>query len=456
MGAALHHKPSPPSCSRTPDWQCSANGLLTGLRRGGSLASSAFPGRSLGASLVLLFGCLVLVGCAPADHDPPPQPKSPAPARSEPPAPLGLRGAFHWQFPHDQRGIDDVTMVRAAIAAVDDNVFVPLAGGPGRNGVACLDAAAPPKNPPAARWVYKTPNPVVISPAATRELLLLVDGERGESSRHLHAVRIADQQRQWQVAVADHASGWFCVVQNRVVIEDQPGLLHAMDFQGKTLWRVQVGPLSHPLAADGETTPGRVANGSRICLVVNRPHAGSASTTKSLLVHDAKTGNRESERAVFGTRFTPIFLDEHVFIGEEKGPRILNASGGASPLPVDSVASEFGSSEHLLAFADANGTVNVLDVRMVRVVARFPGAAPGYPPLIQGDELVFIGDDGIYRGAISVPDAPAELWADLSWLGKPATPAVAYRGCLYMGVPRWGLVRFGSTSLTPQPESPSE
>ena len=101
-------------------------------------------------------------------------------------------GVFQWQFPHDQRGVEDVTMVRAPVATSGSLVFVPLAGGPSRNGVAAIDAAASAESSPPALWVVKTRNPVLISPAATEDLGFFGDGQGGVEERYLEEVGVED------------------------------------------------------------------------------------------------------------------------------------------------------------------------------------------------------------------------------------------------------------------------
>ena len=167
-------------------------------------------------------------------------------------------------------------------------------------------------------------------------------------------------------------------------------------------------------------------------------------------IHLLATGNGDpiARRSIEGNiTADPVLLGDRLFVGTDKALIALDLSD-KHPLRISrtvntQVAGEIAFSETHLAFASGDGMICAIDRQSLEIVAEFPGGQPVYAPLISEERLLWIGADGLYQASLSAPDEPPTLWADLSWLGTPATSPVMYRKCLYVGIPKWGLVRFG-------------
>jgi len=386
--------------------------------------------------------------CATAQTSTGTPPSSPQVAQAATLAP-GSQGAFQWQFPHDQRGVDDVTMVQAAIAAQGNHVFVPLAGGAGRNGVACLEADVQTQTSPPAAWVYKTSHPVVNTPAVLGEMLLLVDGRAGDKSRHLQCVRIADQKPAWQVAIEENASGQFGAQAGAIVIQSEHDAIRCLDEEGRLIWQRRIGRLTRPPAL-GE---------SRICLVHSalaedgraRPETdGEHCTLLRRDNGDTLASHPAPDKVVAG----PVMLAGRMWVGTGRGLRAFELERGERvskhPAAERPVRSDFAASDNRLAFLDDRQNVCAIDVRAEGDVAVLTGGHGNLAPCIVGNSLVWSGEDAIWLADLAAPGSPPRVWADLSWLGAPATSPVWHRGRLYLGVPRWGLVSFGVAGPAPK------
>jgi len=352
-------------------------------------------------------------------------------------SPLARLGVFQWQYPSDQMGENDAAMVAAPVAVAGDDLLVPLAGREGRRGVACLPADLSEVDTPKPRWVYKTANPVLRSPAVCGDTVFLIDGTPGQGGRSLHAVDRGTGKRRWKTAVAADASGTLCCTPNELFAETEPGRLSRFDLVGTEQWASAVGPTERAPAVIDQLV---------VAAVVEPP---------GLVLMDRPTGRVLWRAALDGRPSTaPLVIEDRVLVGTETrlegrslvdgrplpdwqaGPGTGGGTGVASDLVHDGDSVLFVSADgKLVGVAHQDGT------------GRFEveGARPGVAPLVSRGTVLYVGTESLTAFTPGQQDARPAAWADVSWLGRPAGPMVLSRSNVYMGMAGWGLVRLGAS-----------
>jgi outer membrane protein assembly factor BamB len=350
-------------------------------------------------------------------------------------SPLARLGAFQWQYPTDQMGETDAAMVAAPIAVAGDDLLVPLAGREGRRGVACLPAELTDVDTPKTRWVYKTANLVVRSPAVCGDAVFLIDGEPGQSGRALHAVDRDTGQRRWKTAVGTDAAGTLCCTRDALFVEDEPGELSRFDFDGNKQWTAAVGPTERAPAVSEQFV---------VSAGVKPP---------GLVLLDRPTG-RVLWRVSLGGRPTtaPLVIEDRVLVGTEAaiegrslvdGRPLADWQAGAADVP--GVASDLVLDGDAVLFVSTGG--KLVGIAHDDGAGRFQidGARPGVAPLVSRGTVLYVGAESLMSFTPGEHDAKPSAWADVSWLGRPVTPMVLSRSNVYLGMAGWGLVHFGAS-----------
>jgi len=349
-------------------------------------------------------------------------------------SPLADLGAVHWQYPEDQTGQSEASMVTAPPAAVDnDDLLVPLAGGADRNGIACLPADTAGRMTPQPRWFYATEHPVRRSPVVSGDTVLAVDGRMGEQHRRLYAVDRATGELQWDWPVAADASGTLGCTADEVFVQDEPQTLSCMSISGERLWSQPLGRLEHPPAAVDDL------------LVV------ALAEPVSLIVLDRPTGRELWRRALNASPIdSPVVSEQTIFVGTT---RRLEAYSLLDGLPLANWRSEGNGvsgpvfvGRDVIAYASTDGKLTLLSRDRGKLLGECPGARPGLAPLPCRDRLLFFGETSILavRFGESGLEGEPQPWADISRLGRPTGSMVLARGNIYAGMIGWGLVRLGA------------
>jgi outer membrane protein assembly factor BamB len=348
-------------------------------------------------------------------------------------SPLASLGAMHWQYPADRMGQTEEALVTAPPAAVEDDLIVPLGGGPKQMGLACLPADASGQETPTARWFCPTRLPVCGSPVVAGDTVLVVDGRPGDERRRLHAVDRATGEPLWRAPVAREASGALGCAEHEIFVQDAPRKVSCVSLTGERVWSQPVGPIDHAPTAVG----------ALVLVAVARP--------SSLAVLDRPTG-RELWRRELDARPTtaPAVSAQTVWVGTESrlearslvdGSRLgLWRCGGGG------VSGEFFLGRDTLAYVSGNAELTLLARDDGELLCKRPGALRGFAPLPCRDRVFFLGGSGIMaieRDKAGTPGEPAS-WCDTSWLGPPTTSMVLANSNIYVGMAGWGLVRFGA------------
>jgi outer membrane protein assembly factor BamB len=334
--------------------------------------------------------------------------------------PLPPLGAFAWQFPVDQMGESQETVVAAPVAVAGDLIYVPLAGDK-LKGLAALDVAQASEEAPTPQWVYPTANPVWQSPAVAGRVVV-VDGRRGDANRHLHVVN------EWTSPVSPEASGVFALGREHIVVQDRQGELSC--FTDVFVWRRTVGEIAHSPA---------IADQLLVVAAVEPP---------ALRVFDLPTGEPlwQVELNAIPT-VSPVIDKDKVLLATDQGlqsRRLLDGQPQPDwPTNLPAVSSELVVRREWIAYVSDASELIIADRKTGSIQRRVPGATPGVTPTTSSDQLIYAGAEALW--SVSPTDAaPPRQWAETGWLGPPTTSPVVDRGQLYMGRRGWGLVRFGA------------
>jgi outer membrane protein assembly factor BamB len=344
--------------------------------------------------------------------------------------PVPRRGAFHWQYPADQMGQTQQSVVAAPPAAWGNHLYIPLAGAPPRRGIVCVPTDGAQQETPPPAWEYETTLGIHRSPVVRGKLLLAVDGQPGDTQRRLHAISRMTGARRWQSPVEDHATGVLMCTESNLLVADRPGGLTCRDFKGRPVWKGDTGGIPFPPTVVGALLVAATVDPARLCVL------------------DLPTGRRlwEVELAAQVTT-PPVVADATVYVGTNTGLLARSLVDGRAVACQKSagqaVASDLVLTPEWIVFVTGSGEVTVVDRATRTVLANIGGAVPGTPPLVVRDRLFFFGSDGLLTLETDDLKATPLVWADTSWLGQPTTPMIFCRSSFHVGMVGWGLVRLG-------------
>lgn len=338
--------------------------------------------------------------------------------------PLPPRGAFAWNYPSEQMGQSQESIVTAPLAAMGDWLYVPLAGNE-LNGLAALNIATLSDEAPKPAWFYPTPNPVVLSPVSDGVITTLVDGRPGDTGRHLHSV--TDGIAKWKTPVAADATGTFVVDRKHIVVQDRARSLAC--YGPEELWRRDVGSIEHGLVIHGQ-------------MLV------AASTEPVLAAFDLPSGEPLWQVPLSSPpTASPVVARHTVFLGTREQLESRSLVNGRPqpgwPAQLPGVASELVMRNEWIAYVSGGGELIVVNRETGALRRRVPGAMPGITPTTSRDLLLYAGPTALWQLS-PAGDAMPTAWAETDWLGVPATSPIVNQGQVYMGRRGWGLVRFGA------------
>lgn len=342
--------------------------------------------------------------------------------------PLPPTGAFQWQYPTDQEGESEAAVVAAPIAAADHQIVVSVADEE-TPGLVCLPYNAT-KETPDPIWKFTTRHPVTTSPAISGDYVLAVDGEIGKSGRSLYCIDRTTGKPKWKVIVSTFADGAFCATHHHVLVQDAPGRLASRDLanRGMKRWAADVGEISQPPVSAGA-----------IAIV-------AADKPPMLFALDQGTGKTLWKQPLEQPPASPIVVHETtIFLPTKLGLKTYSLLSGEAAKTwansADIPAGPIVVDRQGVAFVNTKNEV-IVAAHAGKVAARHSGAVPGFSPLVTSENILFACKDDLKiapRGK-----GEAKQWLDTSWLGKPATSLVLYRGGIYQGRTGWGIVRLGA------------
>ncbi|QDU93848.1 outer membrane protein assembly factor BamB family protein [Lignipirellula cremea] len=354
-------------------------------------------------------------------------------------SPVSEFGAFSWQYPATAMGEDQATLVAAPPVAVDDDLYIASADARSP-GLVRLPLAELTEETPDAKWGeltdgrFPTANPVWLSPAASGDLVLLVDGKPGDGRRYLHAVDAVSGVEAWKTVVATYASGQFCVTADEVLVQDSPSYLTCRELaeRGRRRWTKSVGLVEHPPAV----MP------TLLAVAITEP--------PGLKVLDRVTGAVLATTALDALPVSsPVVVEEMVYVATENAveARLLTDADLALQwsVPTGGSGDLVRQGEQLLCINLA-GELLFLDLESGKATRRIAGFLSKSTPLPGRNAVLAAGKESLLRLPLETPTGDAAgkptPWVDSSWVGPPAGPLVLHRGAVYQPRQGWGLVRW--------------
>jgi len=344
-------------------------------------------------------------------------------------------GAYHWSYPADQMGETTDQAVAGPIAAAGKALLVPL--NKGRSGVARLPADAGAEEAPLAVWgdledgIFPTKNPVSLSPAISGDLVLAVDGVKGNGGRYLYAIDYTSGDEVWKTVLATYASGQFCVTTDEAFVQDSPEYLtcRLLAQRGRRRWTKRTGRLEQPPAVSSTLIVAATAEPTGV-VVLDRV---SGAVLANVSLDSPPTA-------------APMVLGKMVYIAtkDQLQARDLADPDLAIRWSAPGVSGELAFREDRFVYITPKGELATVSQTDGKVERSLPGFLPGGTPLICRDQILAPGKEALLRVKLTGDDPPTP-WTDTSWLGKPASPLVLHRGHVYQAREGWGLVRFGKS-----------
>jgi outer membrane protein assembly factor BamB len=331
--------------------------------------------------------------------------------------PLPERGAVLSTWP--AKPGDAIPTITAPAAAVQNRIFVPLAG-PTQRGVICLRT-----DDATQQWFCETPLGVSASPAASAKHVVFVEGAKGSAGRRLHFVDANSGAKLWSAKVSADAFGLCAITADAVLAEDQPGRLTSFDLTGKVPWRA-----SHQSELAG---PPALAD----ALII-----ATTTAPDTLLALDAGSGRELWRIAVSEPPLTgPIVHRKMVFFGTPTGiaaHRILDGKR-LWHAPVGEVKRDLVSCGDIVATVTAAGDFVTLDTTTGAVRAKQSSAIPNLPPIPAHDALLYATPTGLKR--FDVTANTSELWLATSDFGTITSPLIMAGSSVWFATEKRGLIR---------------
>jgi outer membrane protein assembly factor BamB len=344
---------------------------------------------------------------------------------------LSRRGALLWRYPGTEQESEDPTIVTAPAACVGESLFVPIAGG-ARSGLACLKIDPDARETLAKHWFFETSRGVSLSPAATEDIVLFVDGNVGDTNRFLHCIDVPSGEEMWNAQVASRASGEFVLKyansadKDCILIQDETGVLSCLDMQGTVCWREPVGRIvGAPAWSD-----------SIIVLSIAEPPALAAvdcGRGKPLWRVDVSAPPRTA----------PVIRDTNIYFGTAGGIEVRSLIDGRHlwHTKTGEVQNALSFGFQYMCYTNSNSELLVLDSATGRVKATLPDAIPNVPPLITRDSVLYASTGTLNRYIFS--EDRSRRWMSVSWLGEITSPVIAADSRVYFATDKRALVCAG-------------
>jgi outer membrane protein assembly factor BamB len=308
--------------------------------------------------------------------------------------------------------------VRAPVAIVGSDVFVPLAQGE-RAGLACVGA-----------WHVPLPLGVEQSPVVFGDTVWCVDGTAKDSGRRLHALDTRTGKVRWQMPVEPKATGALLATEDRVLVQDKDGKLASFSHQGDRQWEQWIGELRSVPA---------VTRSMIVAACVNPP---------VLVALDRRSGRVLWRRPLEALPTTsPVVRKDLILVGTHRGLEVRSLLDGApadnrSPEAGGGVSADFALLRDRAVYVNHQGELVVVAISDGSIKAKVPGATAGQPPLVSRDVVLYLGKKGIMRLALQDEEPTPQLWLDLNAIAPLTAPMVLADSRVYAGTAK-GLLRLG-------------
>lgn len=336
-------------------------------------------------------------------------------------------GNLFWIHPPtDDTGKTKPPAIRAALAFMENRLYVPVAGGP-RTGVACLQVKSGGQSDPTEKWFYATTNGVVTSPATDGESVFFVDGGVGAEGRQLHCVDAKSGAALWRRPVAANVSGSLSLADDGVLVQDRPASLACFGYDGKEWWRASVG---------GQAMPPAVSDNIVIL---------ATAAPGTLRVLDRATGVLLWEKDVDGAPVTAPVLDgTRICLGTDRAVVAYSVLGGSllwTAMAAAPGAGAIARAGGALVYASAKNGLVVLDTKDGTVRKTVPDAMATVSPLVTRDGILYATKDNLM--VMSWNGEKSEQWMETSWIGQLTAPPIMGESKVFFASDQYGVLCAG-------------
>jgi len=317
--------------------------------------------------------------------------------------------------------------ILAPSAAGWEMLYVPIAGG-SRRGLACLKTA--PGRQIVQQWFHKTPNGIVLPPAAGSGKVFCIDGAVGDAGRFLYCLDDSAGSELWRMPVAEEASGELALLDGELAVEIKTGVLSCLGLDGKQLWQREIGPLAGPPACSGAILLACLKSPPSL-FAMDRL---SGKTLWQIPLDAAPTGG-------------PALLDKTVLVGTTESLQAHALIDGSlmwvcrnGPLP-----SRFAVNRDCIAYVDNRSRLVLIDPndgkRLCSQSDQQALISSVTPMIVGGGNILFATQqDLIIR---EVAGSYERQWMDISWLGTVTSPMIMLQSRLYFATDKYGLICVG-------------
>jgi len=345
-------------------------------------------------------------------------------------SPVPERYRFAWRHPKtDGTGDSEepVPVPAGPVACVEDALLLALKGKTA--GVARL---VPGKRSCEQTWFHATTHAPLGSPAVVGKTVFVVDGEPGVANRSLRMIHADTGAVLGQRPVADNASGALLASAERLLVYDADARLSCYPVTvgedeiavpaKEPAWQAEVkSPLNAPVLGHG--------------IVFVACEAPAAIKALSLLGGQELWCAPLEDRPVTGV----VLQGDRLAVGTERGVEVRSVLDGSMEWnrACGSVEGRVVADSMLLGCTVTNAVV-VFD-RDGRKLMQANETAPGIPPMLCADKVVYLKPDGVEAYDLSTGETQ-RIGGRLAWLGPAATPAVMMKSQLFFGTEKRGLV----------------
>jgi outer membrane protein assembly factor BamB len=361
---------------------------------------------------------------------------------------LPSRGKFSWRYPSSEgtASADNVS-ITAPPALLDGAFYLGVSTNRseassrrGHSGLAKLQLAAGPANPPMETWFCPSDNPVSLSAAAsggdedTRPVVLFVDGSRGDAGRRLRCVDAKGGGVAWSAPVDKDASGEFVITRREALIADRPDGLSSF-------------PLHDPGAAGrGAATWSRTLGAVvGVSAVVGEIAFVAVRSEPKIVALDLPTGRTLWTKPLsFPPRTGPVFAGDRLWLGGPEGVAAYDLVTGeqTGALKCGAVTGVLVADDERLACVNEAGEIVVVALKTGEELFRLTGADASKPPVLSRDAVVYLGGGAVRVAPFST--GKSKLWFTVpAWLGNVTSPMVVVKSQVYFATDRMGLIAVG-------------
>jgi outer membrane protein assembly factor BamB len=338
---------------------------------------------------------------------------------------------FAWGYPQaaDDGEAGSAALELAAPPACQGDALYLQKRGP-QPGLVKLVLTDDTKQPFREGWIRPTTNSPNGALAIGSNAVFLVDGKPGDANRRLLALDSGNGSELASRPISLWATGKLLLTEDSLLVFDDANRLACFDPRGTRP------ALAHPLWSCAVSNPvGAPALAGDIVLAAQSAPAGIIAMCRF-------TGRVLWQAPLPAAPCTgPVVREDRLAVGTAQGLAAMSIRDGAilwtnaCGATVDPLAGDQAS----LVSLGSDGTVRVYDWDGRELAAK-EGAVAGITPMLCGDCVVILGQQGVVDKLEIATGQTSRLADGLDWLGDPTTAAILLKSQFYYGTKDRGLV----------------